>query len=102
MILIVPKRTQKIQLLPSSIQLNGCNIPVYSVRNLGVTLDKTLSFQQHIYTICVRFAILNSVESVLSVTISLMMLSELSSVILFCFVLITIIHFLLGALKIWL
>ena len=45
--------SQKTQILPSSIQLNGYDIPrSTSVRNLGVTLDQTLSFQQHVFRIC--------------------------------------------------
>ena len=43
MILITPKHTLKTQTLLSSIQLNGCEIPLFtSAQNLGVTHDQTL------------------------------------------------------------
>ena len=47
MILISPRKVLNNAPLPSGICLNGTNIKLsQSVRNLGVTLDQTLSFQQ--------------------------------------------------------
>lgn len=99
MILTTPEYSQKTQTFPSSIQMNGCDTPLStSVRNLGVALDQTLFPATPIPY--VRLAISSSVESVLSVTISPTMLSKLSPALLFCLVLITVIHFLLDAPKI--
>ena len=68
--------------------------------HLRVTLDETLPFQQHISrSLHVRLAISNSVQSVMSVTVSLTMLSKriLPS---FCPVLIAVDHFAMGVHKI--
>ena len=47
------KQEQKTQILPSSIQLNGCDIPLSnSVQNLGVTLEQTFSFQKYVSGTC--------------------------------------------------
>ena len=49
MILILPRQVLNNASLPSEICLNGSNIQLsQTVRNLAVTLDRTLSFQQHI------------------------------------------------------
>ena len=49
MILITSKHNQKSLSLPFSADLNGTSINFSStVRNLGVTLDQNLSFQQHV------------------------------------------------------
>ena len=53
MILISPRKVLNNAPLPSEICLNGTNIKLsQTVRNLGVTLDQTLSFQQHISNVC--------------------------------------------------
>ena len=97
MILTTPEYSQKTQTFPSSIQMNGCDTPLStSVRNLGVALDQTLFPATPIPY--VRLAISSSVESVLSVTISP---TTLLSVLSFCLIFITVIHFLQGAPKIW-
>ena len=95
-ILTTPKYIQKTQTFSSSIQMNGCDTASStSVQNLGVALDQTVFPATPIPY--VRLAISSSVESVLSVTISpMMLLSALS----FCLIFITVIHFLLGAPKI--
>ena len=62
MLLISPKHIQETRNLPSSIQLNGCDIPLStSVWNLGVTLSQIPSFQQ--YVSHVRLATSSSVKS---------------------------------------
>ena len=53
LILITSKHNQKSLSLPFSVDLNGILIHLSStVRNLGVTLDQNLSFQQHVYRTC--------------------------------------------------
>ena len=53
MILITSKHNQKSLSLPFSVDLNGTSIHLsLSVRNLGVTLDQNLSFQQHVSRTC--------------------------------------------------
>ncbi|WP_294046750.1 hypothetical protein, partial [Thiolapillus sp.] len=53
MILITSKHNQKSLSLPFSVDLNGTSIHLSStVRNLGVTLDQNLSFQQHVSRTC--------------------------------------------------
>ena len=53
MILITSKNNQKSLSLPFSVDLNGISIHLYStVRNLGITLDQNLSFQQHVSRTC--------------------------------------------------
>ena len=53
MILITSKHDQKSLSLPFSVDLNGTSIHLSSsVRNLGVTLDHDLSFQQHVSRTC--------------------------------------------------
>ena len=53
MILITFKYNQKSPSLPFSVDLNGTSIHLPStVRNLGVTLDQNLSFQQHVSSTC--------------------------------------------------
>ena len=53
MILITSKHNQKSLPLPFTVDLNGTSIHLYStVRNLGVTLDQNLSFQQHVSRTC--------------------------------------------------
>ena len=52
-ILITSKHNQKSLSLPFSVDLNGTSIHLSSsVRNLGVTLDQNLSFQQHVSHTC--------------------------------------------------
>ena len=52
-ILITSKHNQKSLPLPFSVDLNGTSIHLSStVRNLGVTLDQNLSFQQHVSRTC--------------------------------------------------
>ena len=51
-IFIVPKRLSP-NLLPTSIQLENSSIQTSAtVRNLGITLDQTLTFQNHISSVC--------------------------------------------------
>ena len=53
MILISASKVLNNAPIPSEICLNGTNIKLsQNVRNLGVTLDQTLSFQQHILNVC--------------------------------------------------
>ena len=53
MILITSKHNQKSLSLPFSVNLNRTSINLSStVRNLGVTLDQNLSFQQHVSCTC--------------------------------------------------
>ena len=53
MILITSKHNQKSLSLPFSVDLDGTSIHLSStVRNLGVTLDQNLSFQQHVCRTC--------------------------------------------------
>ena len=53
MILITSKHNQKSMSLPFSVDLNGTSIHLSStVRNLGVTLDQNLCFQQHVSPTC--------------------------------------------------
>ena len=53
MILITSKHNQKSLPLPFTVDLNGTSIHLYStVRNLGVTLDQNLSFQQLVSRTC--------------------------------------------------
>ena len=52
-ILIASKHNQKSLSLPFSVDLNGTSIHLFSpVRNLGVTFDQNLSFQQHVSRTC--------------------------------------------------
>ena len=51
--LITSKHNQKSLFFPFSVILNGTSIHLSStVRNLGVTLDQNLSFQQHVSRTC--------------------------------------------------
>ena len=59
------------------------------------------SLYNYIFSLHARLAVLSSIRSVLSIITSPMMLSKLSSVLSFCLRLITVIHFLLSATKIW-
>lgn len=53
MILISPKKFLNSNSTPQSVSLEGCEISLSTaVRNLGVTLDQTLSFDQHISSVC--------------------------------------------------
>ena len=53
MIWLTSQRALGLVNLPSSASLNGCDIKfATSVRNLGVTIDRTLSFEQHVSEIC--------------------------------------------------
>ena len=68
MILITSKHSQKSLSLPFSVDLNENSIHLSStVRNLGVTLDQNLSFQQHVFGNC-QSCYLELVESISSVT----------------------------------
>ena len=56
MILITSKNNQKSLSLPFSVDLNGTSSNLSStVRNLGITLDQNLSFQQHVSRTCQVF-----------------------------------------------
>ena len=47
------KKFHKHPSLPPSMQINQVNVPFSpSVRSLGVVLDQTLSFKQHVLSIC--------------------------------------------------
>ena len=53
MILISANKVLNNTPLPSEVYLNGTNIKLsQTVRNLGVTLDQTISFQQRISNVC--------------------------------------------------
>ena len=52
-LLITPKRVAKSEQLPVSMNINGTSVTFCpSLRNLGVTLDSTLSLHQHILNVC--------------------------------------------------
>ena len=76
MIIFTSKRYQHNSHLPSEIGVNGSQISVSSyVRNLGVTLDQNLSFQQHVSK-SIKPAISSFEESAPFVTISPKMFSR--------------------------
>ena len=53
LMLASPKKFHKHPSLPPSMQINQVNVPFSpSVRSLGVVLDQTLSFKQHVLSIC--------------------------------------------------
>jgi len=53
LIFICPSRLLSSDQIPSSVQLDNCSIiPSQTVRNLGVTLDQTLSFHQYVSSVC--------------------------------------------------
>ena len=53
LILITPPKLQNHHSLPTSIRLVDSSVTLsHSARNLGVTLDQTLSFHQHVNNIC--------------------------------------------------
>ena len=53
MILISPSTLAKRSSFPQSVTLLGSDIPLSpAVRNLGVTLDNTLSFEHHVQNVC--------------------------------------------------
>lgn len=53
MILIAPKKRLSSDSVHQSIQLEGCDITLANtVRNLGVSLDPTLSFKQQTSSLC--------------------------------------------------
>ena len=52
-LLVTPKRVAKSEPLPEFMNINGiCVKFCLSIRNLGVTLDSTLSLHQHVLNIC--------------------------------------------------
>ena len=92
------QNTQKNSISPSSIQVNGCDIPLFtSVRHLSLIFDQTFSFQQHVSH--TGLACYPELHQISSVTTSPMMFSKLSSVPSFCLILITVIHSSQGAPK---
>ena len=92
--------SQKTQILPSSIQLNGCDIPrSTSVRNLGVSLDQALFPTTRIPYMSGLLS--RTPSNQFRRALSHPRCYQNSSALLFCLVLITVIHFLLGAPKIW-
>ena len=65
MILITSKHNQKSLSLPFSVDLDGTSIHLSStVRNLGVTLDQNLSFQQHVSRTCQIYFELRKINSI--------------------------------------
>ena len=65
MILLTSKHNQKSLSLPFSVDLNGTSIHLSStVRNLGVTLDQNLSFQQHVFRTCQIYFELRKINSI--------------------------------------
>ena len=71
MILITSKHNQKNLSLPFSVDLNETsNHLSLTVRNLGVTLDQNLSFQQHVSRTCqicyLELRMINSIRHYLS------------------------------------
>ena len=53
MIFVGPNRLLSSEQIPASISLGDCTIkPSESVRNLGVTLDQTLSFKKYVSSVC--------------------------------------------------
>ena len=71
-LLVTAKRIVNLQHLPEFMNINGTCIKFSpSVRNLGITLDSTLSLHQHVMNVC-RVAYLelrhiNSIRNLLSV-----------------------------------
>ena len=52
-LLVTAKRIFKLQHLPEFMNINGTSVKFSpSVRNLGVTLDSTLSLHQHVMNVC--------------------------------------------------
>jgi hypothetical protein len=52
-LLVTPKRVAKSELLPEFMNINGtCVKFCHSLRNLGITLDSTLSLHQHVLNVC--------------------------------------------------
>ena len=69
---VTAKRIVNLQHLPEFMNINGTHVKfIPSVRNLGVTLDSTLSLHQHVMNVC-RVAYLelrpiNSIRNLLSI-----------------------------------
>ena len=52
-LLVIAKQVVNLQHLPEIMNINGTCVKFSpSIRNLGVTLDRTLSLHQHVMTIC--------------------------------------------------
>ena len=52
-LLVTPKRVAKSEPLPEFMNINGTCVKFCpSLRNLGITLDSTLSLHQHVLNIC--------------------------------------------------
>ena len=71
-LLVTPKRVAKSELLPKFVNINGACVKFCpSVRNLGVTLDSTLSLHQHVLNICKRAFLelqcINSIRNFLTI-----------------------------------
>ena len=71
-LLVTAKRIVNLQHLPEIMSINGTCIKFSpSVRNLGVTLDSTLSLHQHVMNVCrvayIELRRINSIRNLLSV-----------------------------------
>ena len=86
-LLVTAKRIVKLQHLPEFMNINGTCIKLSpSVRNLGVTLDSTVSLHQHVMNVCrVAYLELRRINSFK--IFCLLMLSKLQSAHLCCLVL---------------
>ena len=52
-LLVIAKHIVNLQNLPESMNINGTCVKLRpSVRNLGITLDSTLSLHQHVMNVC--------------------------------------------------
>ena len=71
-LLVTAKKIVNLQHLPEFMNINGTCIKFSSsVRNLGVTLDSTLSLHQHVMNVCrvayLELRCINSIQNLLSV-----------------------------------
>ena len=71
-LLVTAKRVVNSQHLPEFMNINGTSVKFSpSVRNLGVTLDSTLSLHQHVMNVCrigqLELRCINSIQNLLSV-----------------------------------
>ena len=71
-LLVTAKRILNLQHLPKFMNINGTCLKFSpSVRNLGITLDSTLSLHQHVVNVCrvayLELRCINSIRNLLSV-----------------------------------
>ena len=71
-LLVTAKQIVNLQHLPEFMNINGTCVKFSpSVRNLGVTLDSTLSLHQHVMNVCrvayLELRCINSIQNLLSI-----------------------------------